>query len=235
MQYKYTYSFQLSSASGGDAVEGWIRGTDVLPRTQHRGHAHCWRRWQRSIYNGEVCVCVCVSVTKKWPIFFLTKLFLVKKKKRKCFFGKKNKIENISSSFQTNIFFQLKIMLSKKNLVTFSLQTDRQTAPIIYKSRFLQKWKSLSLFHNYPQKWRWSRSVKPTQVTEGSASCDGCNCPLTIRLNPTKASNTTVITSPRNCYDVYNHDYDNWTLSFLFSSASPTSTQRIRTASGRSM
>merc|ERR1712226_75120 len=33
-------------------------------------------------------------------------------------------------------------------------------------------------------------------VTEGSASCDGCNCPLTIRLNPAKASNTTVITSP---------------------------------------
>merc|ERR1712080_474306 len=33
-------------------------------------------------------------------------------------------------------------------------------------------------------------------VCEGSSSCNGCNCPQTIRLNPAKASNTTVITSP---------------------------------------
>ena len=32
-----------------------------------------------------------------------------------------------------------------------------------------------------------------------SSSCNGCDCPMTIRLNPAKASNTTVITSPRNC------------------------------------
>merc|ERR1712018_1063390 len=31
---------------------------------------------------------------------------------------------------------------------------------------------------------------------EGSSSCNGCDCPLTIRLNPDKASSTTVITSP---------------------------------------
>merc|ERR1712130_837377 len=31
---------------------------------------------------------------------------------------------------------------------------------------------------------------------EGSSSCNGCNCPQIIRLNPAKDSNTTVITSP---------------------------------------
>merc|ERR1712037_382310 len=30
----------------------------------------------------------------------------------------------------------------------------------------------------------------------GASSCNGCDCPLTIRLNPDKASNTTIITSP---------------------------------------
>ena len=36
------------------------------------------------------------------------------------------------------------------------------------------------------------------QGIEGSSSCDGCDCPQIIRLNPDKDSNTTVVTSPRN-------------------------------------
>ena len=36
------------------------------------------------------------------------------------------------------------------------------------------------------------------QGTEGSSSCEGCDCPQIIRLNPEKDSNTTVVTSPRN-------------------------------------
>ena len=49
------------------------------------------------------------------------------------------------------------------------------------------------------------------QGLDASSSCNGCDCPMTIRLNPAKASNTTVITSPRKCdedsYMMINH-YD---------------------------
>ena len=85
------------------------------------------------------------------------------------------------------------------------------------------------------------------QGIEGSSSCDGCDCPQIIRLNPDKDSNTTVVTSPRNfgswwwlvmilmMISYYDLDGEVCANVLLCFAASRISTQRTRTASGSSM
>ena len=119
-------------------------------------------------------------------------------------------------------------------------------------------WKFLQIYCSLPPSltvpsFHWSH-VKNMMINsvndqgiEGSSSCDGCDCPQIIRLNPDKDSNTTVVTSPRNFlswwglvmilmmisyYDLDDEVCANVLLCFA---ASRISTQRTRTASGSSM